>query len=293
MSVRIQAATNGSVKQSPWRTRSVQPFSLRMPAPLRVSPTQAVSDEPGPSTAFTPGMEGESRQRIFNNIASRYDELNNALSLGQHWVWKRKTVTLSKARPGNKVLDVCCGSGDLAFLLAKVVGRRGEVIGLDFAADMLVDADRRAAQQALPGLSDYSTPMEWVQGDAMELPYEADSFDAATMGYGLRNVSSIPKALQELHRVLKPGKTVAILDFNNSTNSTVDALQDFFLSNLVVPAAKVYNLEEEYKYLRPSIKAFPTGVQQEQLAFEAGFAQAKHYKVGFGLMGVLVATKKK
>lgn len=255
------------------------------------SPCYSSSEQAGPGTAFTPGMEAQSRQRIFNNIASRYDELNDRLSLGQHWVWKRQTVRWSKARPGNTVLDVCCGSGDLAFLMAKVVGIKGKVIGLDFAADMLSDAGRREQQQALPGLEKYTTPMEWIQGDAMDLPFDACSFDAATMGYGLRNVADIPTALKELHRVLKPGASAAILDFNNSTNATIDGAQEFFLSQLVVPAARVYGLEQEYEYLRPSIKAFPTGPVQEQLALEAGFASAKHFEVGFGLMGCLVATK--
>ncbi|MEW5315573.1 MAG: hypothetical protein WDW38_006993 [Sanguina aurantia] len=167
------------------------------------------------------------------------------------------------------------------------------VTGLDFAAEMLADASVRQRSTQLPGVGRYNTPMKWLQGDAMDMPFEANTFDSATMGYGLRNVADIPKALRELQRVLKPGASVAILDFNNTDNPVIDKLQSAFLEYLVVPAARQYGLQEEYEYLRPSIKAFPTGSGQEVAARAAGFAKVKHYEVGFGLMGILVATKAK
>ncbi|GIL53150.1 hypothetical protein Vafri_8814 [Volvox africanus] len=246
---------------------------------------------PGPRGAFSPGQEAAARQGLFNRIAPVYDELNNTLSFGQHWVWKQMTVKWSGARPGGKALDVCCGSGDLALLLARLVGPRGEVTGLDFAAEMLEDAAARQEAQRLEGMPPKAASITWVQGDAMSLPFEAGSFDAATMGYGLRNVANIPAALSELHRVLRPGCSAAILDFNNCTDPFPDAVQAFFLEQLVVPAARRYGLAAEYEYLRPSIKRFPTGSELERLAREAGFAVARHYPISFDLMGVLVATK--
>ena len=190
--------------------------------------------------------------------------------------------------------------------------------GLDFAQEMLDDAERR--QQDLRRQQprwQRRNSIKWVQGDAMDLPFDDCSFDAACMGYGLRNVTSIPKALQvaaamayswrapsrlslrltcltpmqELHRVLRPGGKVAILDFNNSTNPIVDGVQMVALENVVVPAATSFGLAEEYRYLRPSIKRFPTGKEQEELARQAGFQKAVHFEVAFGLMGTLVATK--
>mmetsp|Transcript_21310 Transcript_21310/g.46537 ORF Transcript_21310/g.46537 Transcript_21310/m.46537 type:complete len:300 (-) Transcript_21310:889-1788(-) len=263
----------------------------RMHLICRASADVDVPSFPGPSGAFTPGQEAATRQKLFNRIAPVYDELNNTLSLGQHWVWKQQAAKWSGAQPGHRALDICCGSGDLSFILAKLVGTRGEVIGLDFAADMLSYAGERQQQQQIPGLQNYATPMKWVQGDAMNMPFPNAHFDAATMGYGLRNVASIPTALKEIHRVLRPGASVAILDFNNSTDQVVDSVQAFFLEKLVVPTATRYGLADEYEYLRPSIKAFPTGREQEALALEAGFQEAKHHEVGFGLMGVLVAKK--
>ncbi|KAI8464320.1 MAG: ubiE/COQ5 methyltransferase family-domain-containing protein [Monoraphidium minutum] len=247
---------------------------------------------PGPRGAFEPGQESAARQQLFNRIAPVYDELNERLSFGQHRVWKRMAVRWARAAPGGTALDVCCGSGDLAFELAAAVGPAGQVVGLDFAAEMLSDAEaRRAAADAARPASRLSPRMRWVQGDALELPFPDNSFDAATMGYGLRNVADIPRALAELRRVLRPGCSAAVLDFNNSEDPLVDGAQAFFLERLVVPAAASYGLAAEYEYLRPSIKRFPTGRQQEAMAAAAGFSSARHYDVGFGLMGCLVATK--
>lgn len=112
------------------------------------------------------------------------------------------------------------------------------------------------------------------------------------MGYGLRNVADIPQALRELRRVLRAGASAAVLDFNNAEDAPlVDAAQALLLERVVVPFAAARGVEDEYAYLRPSIKRFPTGREQERLAREAGFAAARHYPVGFGMMGCLVVTK--
>jgi demethylmenaquinone methyltransferase/2-methoxy-6-polyprenyl-1,4-benzoquinol methylase len=231
---------------------------------------------------FEPGREGESRQRLFNTISPVYDDLNDRFSFGLHRVWKRMAVKWCQAKRGDTVLDCCCGSGDLAQILREVVGRDGRVVGLDFSQDMLQDAQRRDSSNGV---------IEWVQGDALDLPYPPGYFDAATMGYGLRNVSDIPRALRELHRVLRDGGRVAILDFNNSDDQIVDGLQEFFLESLVVPAAEAEGVGEEYRYLRPSIKKYPKGAALERMARDSGFSFARYYEIGFGLMGCLVCCK--
>jgi ubiquinone/menaquinone biosynthesis methyltransferase len=224
-------------------------------------------------------------QAIFDRIAPAYDELNDRLSLGLHHIWKQMTVKWCHPRSGDICLDVCCGSGDLARLLAQQVGSSGKVYGVDFSAAQLKIAQQRT-NQMFPAL-----PIAWVEGDALHLPFEANFFDAATMGYGLRNVTNILGSLQELHRVLKPKATVAILDFHRPQNLQLRAFQQWYLDTIVVPTAEHMGLRDEYAYINPSLDRFPTGTEQISLAQQAGFSTVTHYPIAGGMMGVLVATK--
>jgi demethylphylloquinol methyltransferase len=224
-------------------------------------------------------------QALFNHIAPAYDRLNHDLSLGLHWVWKQMAVDWSGAQRGDTCLDLCCGSGDMAQLLAKRVGRGGQVIGADFAAAQL-----RAAADRLEDLYPPIDNIEWVEADALDLPFADRTFDAITMGYGLRNVTDIPRSLRELGRVLKPGGKVAILDFHHPYSPLMRRFQTWYLDRVVVPRATELGMMAEYAYLHPSIAAFPQGRQQVQLALAAGFSTAVHYPISAGLMGVLVAN---
>ena len=222
---------------------------------------------------------------LFDRIAPVYDDFNQQLSWGLHHVWKRMAVHWSGAATGHICLDACCGSGDLALLLAKQVGVTGQVYGLDFSAAQLAIARQRATQQWC------SAPIQWIEGDALTLPFEAETFDAATMGYGLRNLTDIPQGLRELCRVLKPGARAAILDFHQPQTSWMREFQQWYLANVVVPTAERCGLTEEYAYISPSLDRFPTGAKQVQLGLEAGFSTAVHYPITGGLMGVLVLTR--
>ncbi|MBW4466996.1 MAG: bifunctional demethylmenaquinone methyltransferase/2-methoxy-6-polyprenyl-1,4-benzoquinol methylase UbiE [Pegethrix bostrychoides GSE-TBD4-15B] len=224
-------------------------------------------------------------QALFNRIAPAYDPLNDWLSLGQHRVWKQMAVRWSDAQPGDCCLDLCCGSGDLARRLARQVGKTGSVYGLDFSAAQLAIAAQRTHESVQP------LNVTWVEGDALNLPFETAQFDAATMGYGLRNVLDIPRSLSELHRVLKAGATAAILDFHQPKSVWIREFQQWYLANLVVPMAESLNLKQEYAYIMPSLERFPTGADQVALARQAGFSQAIHYPIAGGIMGVLVVQK--
>ncbi|NJL49843.1 MAG: bifunctional demethylmenaquinone methyltransferase/2-methoxy-6-polyprenyl-1,4-benzoquinol methylase UbiE [Leptolyngbyaceae cyanobacterium SM2_5_2] len=223
-------------------------------------------------------------QGIFDRIAPVYDELNQRLSLGLHRVWKHMAVRWSGATAGDTALDVCCGSGDLAIMLASQVGAAGTVYGLDFSSEQLGVAQRRSHQAYLP------TPIHWIQGDALALPLANQSIDAATMAYGLRNLTDIPTGLSELRRVLKPGAKAAILDFHRPQSSWAEQFQRWYLEHIVVPTACNLGLTDEYAYIAPSVERFPTGPEQVQLAHGAGFSQAVHYPIAAGLMGVLVVS---
>ncbi|KAB2609661.1 2-phytyl-1,4-beta-naphthoquinone methyltransferase [Pyrus ussuriensis x Pyrus communis] len=210
-----------------------------------------------------------------------YDNLNDLLSLGQHRIWKRMAVSWSG------VLDFCSGSGDLAFLLSEKVGPNGKVIGLDFLKEQLSVASSR---QKLKSKACYLN-IEWVEGDATDLPFSDRHFDAITIGYGLRNVVDKYKAMEEMFRVLKAGSRVSIRDFNKSTNPVVSAVQELMIDNLVVPVASGFGLEDDYKYLKSSVRAFLTEDELENLALDVGFSNARYYEIGRSLMGNLVATR--
>jgi demethylmenaquinone methyltransferase/2-methoxy-6-polyprenyl-1,4-benzoquinol methylase len=223
-------------------------------------------------------------RNLFDRIAPVYDQLNDGLSLGQHRIWKLMAVKWTAAGSGDICLDLCCGSGDLAQLLARRVGATGGVYGVDFSPAQLAIAHQRVANRYPP------LPISWIEADALDLPFEENYFDCATMGYGLRNVTDIPRCLKELYRVLKPGAKAALLDFNRPNQPSVRAFQQWYLDNMVVPVAEQLGLTQEYAYIAPSLERFPTGAEQVELAREAGFT-AIHYPIAMGMMGVLVLRK--
>jgi demethylphylloquinol methyltransferase len=222
---------------------------------------------------------------IFDRIAPVYDQLNDRLSFGQHRIWKLMAVKWSGAEEGDRALDLCCGSGDLALLLAQKVKRKGKITGLDFACQQLAIAKQRQLIKC-PDVT-----MEWLEGDALNLPFAENQFDCATMGYGLRNVTDIPLCLRELYRVIKPGGKAAVLDFHRPSSSYLQAFQRWYLANIVVPMAEDLGMREEYAYINPSIDRFPTGKEQVELARIVGFKQSVHYPFMGDMMGVLVLRK--
>jgi demethylphylloquinol methyltransferase len=229
-------------------------------------------------------MNNEIRN-IFNKIAPVYDELNNRLSFGQHRVWKEMAVKWSQAKPGNTCIDLCCGSGDLSLQMARRVGKTGKVYGVDFSYELLEVAKER-------GQNIYPEPhITWIEADVLDLPFEDNYFDAATMGYGLRNVIDIPRCLQELHRVLKPGAKAAILDFHRPSHELMRKFQQWYLNNLVVPTATQLGMKDEYAYISPSLDRFPLGNEQIAIARQVGFRDTTHYPIANGMMGVLVIKK--
>ncbi|MCP9792725.1 bifunctional demethylmenaquinone methyltransferase/2-methoxy-6-polyprenyl-1,4-benzoquinol methylase UbiE [Vulcanococcus limneticus Candia 3F8] len=222
---------------------------------------------------------------LFEQIAPAYDRLNDALSLGLHRLWKRQAVAWLQPGPGQRLLDLCCGTGDLALVLAGKVRPGGLVLGLDAAAAPLELARRRAAAQ--PWL-----PVEWRQGDAQATGLAKGWADGAVMAYGLRNLPDPAAGLAELRRLLKTGGRAAVLDFNrpdpaSPAGAVVAGFQRLYLRRLVVPLARRAGLEPHYAYLEESLRRFPTGPEQEELARTAGFAWGRHRLLAGGQMGLL------
>ena len=221
-------------------------------------------------------------KNLFNKTASKYDFLNDILSLGLHRIWKRKLIHLADPSPGENWLDLCCGTGDLTFNLARKVKPGGKVLGLDFAEKPLLIANQRLKNQA-------SLEISWLKIDITNTKLNAKSYDGAVMSYGLRNLNNPLEALIEINRILKPRSKVAILDFNRLEDGSIGKIfQEFYLKKIVVPIAQIFNLKAEYKYIEESIKTFPNGRDQEALAIKAGFSEACHQSIASGQMGILL-----
>jgi demethylmenaquinone methyltransferase/2-methoxy-6-polyprenyl-1,4-benzoquinol methylase len=228
----------------------------------------------------------EAVRELFERIAPRYDQLNDLLSLGLHRIWKRQAVAWLRPRPGQRLLDLCCGTGDLALILAAKVRPHGRVLGMD-AAQAPLDLARGKAS-ARPWLN-----LEWRQGDALATGLIDASMDGAVMAYGLRNLADPAAGLRELRRLLRPGARAAVLDFNRPDRASgisaqaAAAFQRFYLRQLVVPTAQLVGVPEEYAYLEASLEHFPLAPVQLELAHQAGFRQACHRPLAAGLMGIL------
>jgi len=219
---------------------------------------------------------------LFERVAPSYDRLNDLLSLGLHRIWKRQACAWLQPMPGQRLLDLCCGTGDLALVLAERVRPGGLVLGLDAAEAPLQLARHRARRQ--PWL-----PLEFRQGDALATGLADGWADGAVMAYGLRNLSDPAAALAELRRLLRPGGRAAVLDFNRPCDPAgrTAGFQRLYLRQVVVPLARQAGLEPEYAYLEDSLRRFPTGPEQEQLAQAAGFSSARHRLLAGGQMGLL------
>jgi demethylphylloquinol methyltransferase len=231
-------------------------------------------------------VDAQRVQSLFNRIAPNYDRFNDQFSLGLHRVWKLMTVKWVDPQPGGCYLDLCCGSGDLAFLLAERVGSGGQVYGVDFAQELLTIAAQRSLERGIKRSSQAS--LTWQVGDALNLEFPDRFFDGITVGYGFRNWANFSQGLRELKRVLKPGGKAALLDFHRPTQPGLAAFQRWFLQEQVVSQAADLGLRSEYAYILPSLDRFPQGAEQIQLAKQVGFSQAIHYPLVGGLMGVLV-----
>jgi demethylmenaquinone methyltransferase/2-methoxy-6-polyprenyl-1,4-benzoquinol methylase len=221
-------------------------------------------------------------EQLFNDVAPRYDRLNDLLSLGLHRHWKRQLLAWLQPAAGERWLDLCCGTGDLTLALARTIRPRGKVVGLDAAAAPLALAQKRAAREPWLELS-------WLHGDALSTELPSSSFDGVVMAYGLRNLADASAGLAEMHRLLKPSGRAGVLDFNRLPSTSLSAaFQRLYLCQVVVPAASLAGLESQYAYLEDSLACFATGAEQEAMAKDVGFRSAWHRSLVAGQMGVLL-----
>jgi demethylmenaquinone methyltransferase / 2-methoxy-6-polyprenyl-1,4-benzoquinol methylase len=198
---------------------------------------------------YAPGEQRAAKVNdLFARIARRYDFLNDLQSFGLHRSWKRRVLKLAAVKPRTRALDLCCGTGDIALGLAN---QGADTIGLDFSPQMLAVADQRHRKSSAPGL-------QFVQGDAQELAFGGDTFDVVTMGYGLRNLTSWERGVEEMVRVARPGGRVIVLDFGKPPNALWRTL---YFTHLKISVPLIGLLfcgnASAYAYILESLKHYP------------------------------------
>ena len=224
---------------------------------------------------------------MFSRLARRYDLVNDVMSFGMHRRWKRDVVRLASARPSGKTrwLDLCCGTGDIAFLAEKA-SEGVAAVGLDFTLPMLVVARKRARQSA--------SPARFIQGDALKLPFRDASLDVVTVGYGLRNLADIPGGLAEMRRVLAPGGRAVVLDFGKPDNAVASALYWGFLTVVMPLMGWLFHRDPDtYAYIPASLERYPAQRGVEALMQKAGFVNVRYENRLLGTMGINVGETPK
>lgn len=222
-------------------------------------------------------------RRVFDSVASRYDLMNDVMSLGMHRLWKAYTVAQAHLREGHQVLDVASGTGDLALLMAPRVGLTGRVVMTDINVEMLSRGRDR--------LIDAGWPLPALVADCESLPFQDESFDRITLAFGLRNMTHKERALEELHRVLRPEGKLLVLEFSKVV-APLEGLYDAYSFKLLPwLGSKIAGDAASYQYLAESIRMHPGPEALSDLMRSAGFAVVRHQTLTAGVVALHQATK--
>ncbi|MCB1867562.1 MAG: bifunctional demethylmenaquinone methyltransferase/2-methoxy-6-polyprenyl-1,4-benzoquinol methylase UbiE [Gammaproteobacteria bacterium] len=218
---------------------------------------------------------------VFDSVATRYDLMNDLMSLGIHRLWKRFAVELAGVRPGQRILDLASGTGDLAARFAGLTGPEGMVVMSDINAAMLTQGRLRMADQGLVG------NLTYAQINAEQIPFADNSFDCITIGFGLRNVTDKQKALTAMYNALKPGGRVLILEFSEPLSKPLKAVYDLYSFKLLPLLGRmVVNDEQSYRYLAESIRMHPNQERLKEMMEEAGLEQCDFHNMTGGVVAI-------
>lgn len=218
--------------------------------------------------------------QVFDSVADNYDIMNDVMSLGLHRIWKRITVLTGGFREGQKVLDLAGGTGDLSALIAPRVGKTGQVVLSDINASMLLNGRNNLLDKGL------ASNLDFVQANAETLPFPDNYFDRVIMGFGLRNVTRKEEALASIHRVLKPGGSLLVLEFS-SIHPVLKKAYDFYSFNLLPKMGSLIARDEDsYRYLAESIRMHPDQETLKSMMEEAGFTRCDYHNMTAGIVAV-------
>jgi len=223
---------------------------------------------------------------VFHSVAKNYDLMNDLMSAGIHRLWKRFTVEISRVRPGQTILDLAGGSGDLTRLLCKKTGRSGQVVLADINSAMLAVGRDRLLDE---GLHDN---INFVQANAQTLPFADNSFHCITIAFGLRNVTDKNEALRAMFRVCKPGGKVMVLEFSTPTLPGLKPVYDWYSFNILPKVGQLFAKDgSSYQYLAESIRMHPPQEDLKWIIEEAGFEDCHYYNLTGGIVALHIAYK--
>lgn len=215
---------------------------------------------------------------VFTRVASRYDVMNDLMSMGIHRVWKEAMMDWLAPRPGQQLLDVAGGTGDVSFRFRGRAGEGAHATVLDLTEPMLIEGQKRAEA------ANMAHQLDWIVGDAMALPFEANTFDVYTISFGIRNVTRIEDALSEAFRVLRPGGRLMVLEFSQLPNAALQKAYDLYSFNVIPTMGQIVAKDREsYQYLVESIRKFPDQEAFAAMIREAGFEQVKYRNLSMGI----------
>ena len=216
-------------------------------------------------------------RELFSDVANKYDVMNDVMSMGIHRIWKEAMMDWLAPRPGQKLLDVAGGTGDVSFKFLKRAGH-GHAMVCDLTEGMLIEGRKRAEAEAM------QDSLDWVVGDAMDLPFEDSTFDVYTISFGIRNVTRPQEALNEAYRVLKPGGRLMVLEFSQLPNPMMQKAYDLYSFNVIPRMGQlIANDRDSYQYLVESIRNFPDQDTFLGMVRSAGFENAKYRNMTMGI----------
>lgn len=216
-------------------------------------------------------------QGVFTSVASKYDIMNDVMSVGIHRIWKDAMMDWLAPRPGQRLLDVAGGTGDISFRFINRAGHAQATV-LDITESMLIEGRKRAEADLL------NEQLDWIVGDAMALPFPDNSFDVYTISFGIRNVTRPQEALNEAYRVLRPGGRLMVLEFSQIPNDMMQKAYDLYSFNVIPPMGQmIAGDRDSYQYLVESIRQFPDQDTFLQMVRTAGFENAKYRNMTMGV----------